>query len=439
VEPVMLEQTFTVTGYKDVWLPAAFEPQSVDLKESSVRWDPELTTLVDPDGLSEGTTYTVQSSLIAPSPKVLDIPIDYSASQYSRYIELPDDIPDQIRQVAEQLTAGEPTTFRKVLAIQDYLKVSGGFEYDESVQLGTEATAMVEFLTTARRGFCQQFATTMAVLLRTLRIPSRVAVGFTPGSFDPQDGLYHVSTRNLHVWVEVLFPGFGWLSFEPTPRRTNPVADAYQHLPSSAGIPSYCAAQGCPQGVSAGGPGTAGPAGGETSGDARRTNQEALDHTRSGTPDRRVISLDPLPPPKRFPIALTVVGIVGLLALLLMVIPPARGAWRRMKVRRARQPRDKILAAYSTFESQAADLGLGRRTGETLWEHRMRLVRRVEFSDGHLDRLTGITGRAAYSVRPVDERLAGEAVDAGRVAIRDMRRATPLARQLLGLYRLPKR
>ena len=71
-------------------------------------------------------------------------------------------------------------------------------------------------------------------MLRTLGFPSRVAIGYTPGQRDPDTGVYHVTTSELHSWVEVLFPTYGWLAFEPTPGRTNPVANEYQHPPSPA-------------------------------------------------------------------------------------------------------------------------------------------------------------------------------------------------------------
>ena len=70
----------------------------------------------------------------------------------------------------------------------------------------------------------------MAVLLRSLGIPTRVAVGFTSGAYDANAGLWRVTSQDAHAWVEVLFPGFGWLAFEPTPGRSNPVA-GYTNLP----------------------------------------------------------------------------------------------------------------------------------------------------------------------------------------------------------------
>ena len=91
---------------------------------------------------------------------------------------------------------------------------------------------LVDFLLDSRRGFCQHFAGAMAVMLRTLGIPARVAVGYTGGRFDPGVDRYVVLDRDAHSWVEVWFPGHGWLPFDPTPGRSAP-------NPASVSSPDY--------------------------------------------------------------------------------------------------------------------------------------------------------------------------------------------------------
>ncbi len=90
-----------------------------------------------------------------------------------------------------------------------------------------DSSALLDFLVNTRRGFCQQFAASMAVMLRSIGIPARVAVGFTAGTFDDETDSLRVTTENAHAWVEVLFPGYGWLTFEPTPGRQNVAAYPY--------------------------------------------------------------------------------------------------------------------------------------------------------------------------------------------------------------------
>src|SRR5436305_11607244 len=75
----------------------------------------------------------------------------------------------------------------------------------------------------------------MAVLLRALEIPARIAIGYTPGTYDAQTQTYTVSSTNAHSWVEVQFPHYGWLPFESTPGRANPTATPYIQLPSTLG------------------------------------------------------------------------------------------------------------------------------------------------------------------------------------------------------------
>ena len=98
------------------------------------------------------------------------------------------------------------------LAIIDHLHT---FAYDRSVSYGAGSDAWTTFLHD-ERGFCQQFAGLMAIMLRELGIPARVAVGFTPGRLSGSD-TYTVTGANLHAWVEVPFVHYGWLTFDPTP------------------------------------------------------------------------------------------------------------------------------------------------------------------------------------------------------------------------------
>ena len=123
-----------------------------------------------------------------------------------------------------------------------------------------DVKSLVNFLTKTKRGFCQQFASAMAVLVRSLGYPARVATGFTPGLYDPKQKVYRVSTTNAHTWVEVMFPGYGWIPFEPTPTRSNPSAASY------LSTPGVCLAATC------------GPAGGgqKTGRRTGKTNQGGL-------------------------------------------------------------------------------------------------------------------------------------------------------------------
>ena len=118
---------------------------------------------------------------------------------------------------AKRLRAGARTPYGAVVAIETWLRSTGGFAYDESPPPTGGLPPLAHFVTEGKRGYCQHFAGAMALMLRFLGIPARVAAGFTSGKYE--DGGWTVTDHNAHAWVEVWFPGYGWLAFDPTPGR----------------------------------------------------------------------------------------------------------------------------------------------------------------------------------------------------------------------------
>ena len=117
---------------------------------------------------------------------------------------------------ARRVVAGARTPYAAVLALESWLRQTGGFSYDESPPRG-QGAPLVAFVTETKAGYCQHFAGAMAAMLRMLGIPARVAVGFTSGT--PDDGAWVVTDHDAHAWVEVWFAGIGWVPFDPTPGR----------------------------------------------------------------------------------------------------------------------------------------------------------------------------------------------------------------------------
>ncbi|HJS26174.1 MAG TPA: transglutaminaseTgpA domain-containing protein [Actinomycetota bacterium] len=212
------------------WLPMPYGAEEVTLPDGGFTYDPLLNQAVVAGGLEEGFEYSVKAGEV-PTAEELDAASAkfLTPEQYGVFTSLPDSIDPEIERIAEQWTAGEPTAYRKVLAIQQRFQV--GFAYDSSVDPAESEGDLLEFLTTDKRGFCQQYATAMAVLVRTLGLPARIAVGYQPGTETPgpfggpavgnhaEDGTFLVKTSDAHAWVEVYFPDHGWLPFEPTPGR----------------------------------------------------------------------------------------------------------------------------------------------------------------------------------------------------------------------------
>jgi len=132
--------------------------------------------------------------------------------------------PDGIRyrplyEVAQQIAGKATNPYAAVVAIEAWLRSSGGFTYDEQPPRARGTAPLVHFVTKTKSGYCQHFAGAMALMLRYLGIPARVAAGFTSGRYDSESGTWTVYDRGAHTWVEVWFKGYGWLPFDPTPAR----------------------------------------------------------------------------------------------------------------------------------------------------------------------------------------------------------------------------
>jgi transglutaminase-like putative cysteine protease len=426
-----VDQRFQFERLTQPWLPAAYDPVAVAIQGAVARYDPEGQFLVAPNGTFQGFTYQVRSQLVAPSPTALDALPPMSGPEVQRYTRLPPDTPRMIYDIAHRLADSAENPYRKTLAIQDYLK---SFRYDIRVRPGHGLNDILYFLTSARAGYCEQFAGSMAVMLRALGIPARVAVGFTPGTYDPKEKVYRVTSQNAHAWVEVLFPKYGWLAFEPTPTRNNPVASPYV---SAGSIVPGVSSAGCPNPPCSNKPAGKGQGARRGGGNTRRVGiDEGV--PRNGLPVGAPFNYRP--PPSRLDrwrgFALRI--LLGVVVLLGLSIPVVKWGRRRVILARARQPRDRILAAYEVLTQQTADLGLGRRTDETPIEYQTRLKRRLPTLDGPLDLLTRLTTEAAYADHAVERAEAEKAFASARRVIREVRRATGRLTRLVGLFRLER-
>jgi transglutaminase-like putative cysteine protease len=224
--------TFTILSGFDSGhaLPMAHTPEEITAGDlGDVTWDPYRGQAFVDGGLDAGLQYTVRSRIVVPTPEELDRVRNLTRQQYGRWTDLPGDLDPRIEEIARDWTEGAVSDYDKVLAIQQRFH-GEGFVYSTDVEPTDDADAVLEFLTQTRTGFCQQYATAMAVLVRELGIPARVAVGYRAGT-EQDDGTYLVQSKDAHAWVEVLFEGYGWLQFEPTPGRgTRPTAQAGTYL-----------------------------------------------------------------------------------------------------------------------------------------------------------------------------------------------------------------
>ena len=396
------------------WLPAAADPFSIALGDDQSARHDLRTGVIELDAeTTEGMTYEIGSEQPWPSTRALNQLIPNNPLGDPRYTALPPDLPPRIQEIAFDVTSGATTPLDEMLALQTYLR---SFTYDDRAEAGHGVDDMLHFLEDSRRGYCEQFAGTMAVLARTLGYPARVAIGFLPGERQ-EDGRFRVTTSQVHAWPEVHFGDYGWLPFEPTPGRSNPSA---QYL-----LPRAL------RGGGSGGP--VGGAGGEP-GSATAVEQRESFQPLPG-------ALEPLGEPAGgrrqncsfwWPVGLVVIGIAF---VVLLAAPPLKALARRIALTRAADGRPRILAAYNWLLSGAADLGLGRRVSETPAEFRERLRANANLPQDAVDRISSLADRALYSRSTPPAGQGEEAVNAARTILRELRREAGLLRTLAAAIR----
>ena len=120
-----------------------------------------------------------------------------------------------LARLADTVTRGARMPYGAVEKLEQWFGAAGTFRYSNHPRV--LSPALVGFVTRTHAGYCQYFAGAMALMLRYLGIPARVAVGFAGGQYDPNQHLWNVTDREAHAWVEVWFDGYGWLPFDPTP------------------------------------------------------------------------------------------------------------------------------------------------------------------------------------------------------------------------------
>ncbi|HEY2420106.1 MAG TPA: transglutaminase domain-containing protein [Neobacillus sp.] len=161
---------------------------------------------------------------------------------YQRYTQLSDGLPPEIKQLAEDITAEEKNWFDKAKAVERYFS-NADYTYDQkNVAYPAQNDDYVyQFLFETKRGYCDNFSTSMAIMLRTIGIPTRWVKGYTGGDFleyskeNSSKQIYEITNNNAHSWVEVFFPNQGWVPFEPTKGFTNEIIVNYTgDAPSSA-------------------------------------------------------------------------------------------------------------------------------------------------------------------------------------------------------------
>ncbi len=169
-------------------------------------------------GLDKGETYTaIGSQSVATAEDLRGAGMEYPDWVAERYLQLPDDLPGRVGEEARRVAGSASNPYDQALAIEAYLRE---FPYNLAVEAAPPNQDVVDFfLFELKQGYFDYHATAMAVMLRTLGIPSRIAVGYALDPEQHQDGVFTVKKNDAYTWVEVWFPRYGWVEFNPTPDR----------------------------------------------------------------------------------------------------------------------------------------------------------------------------------------------------------------------------
>jgi transglutaminase-like putative cysteine protease len=231
----ILTEISAAKDYAQNWLPMPYPATGVDI-DGDWRYEPVGRTLVGDHGEdTRGKRYTVRSLIVQPTAQQLAAAPEAPAALRREFTEVPDSLPQVVYRTARKVTEGAANDYERAVKLQDYFALSGEFTYDTQVQAGSGAAGIARFLRD-KEGFCVHFSYAMASMARTLGIPARVAVGFTPGSIQA-DGTMSVGLRDAHAWPELYFEGVGWTRFEPTPNRGTAPSYTQTEQPGSDGLP----------------------------------------------------------------------------------------------------------------------------------------------------------------------------------------------------------
>jgi hypothetical protein len=379
-----ITQQITVLALQMDWLPAAYAPQAMAAQNTAV--DRGYRVKTDDGSLRfdaltyRGMSYTVRSQIPEPDLDVLSRLADgnpsvvftgaIDANEYDeaaevpeleardlddaeRLLELPPDLPIGIRNLAFQTTRNLDTDFEKAIALESFFRTPGNFIYSTSIVPGHGADDLNDWLLDAesdnyRTGYCEQFATSMAVMARILGIPSRVILGFTPGSL-LEDGRVLVRDRNAHAWVELWMPTQGWVRFDPTPRGDGVNPPTLESLPFD--VAAYLDVPDAP----------APELEFDTTGDALFRGDEDFEipeRVAGGSGGEDEVS-GPSLPSWLGPAALAVLVLFGF-------VPAVKAARRRLRLRRLEN--GDITAAWTEIIDRLTDLGDGPEPSATPFE-----------------------------------------------------------------------
>jgi transglutaminase-like putative cysteine protease len=380
-----------VKGYqtKLSFLPLPYAPKTVTVTGD---WQEAASTLMVYSGQADmsGLKYAVTSTEADPSPSQLTDDRPLPAGITNDYLGFSGPQKAALLKIARRITRKQHSRFGKAEALENWFRDSGTFQYSLSTNVPNGPAGLVQFLTSDRRGYCQQFAYAMAILARLVGIPSRIDVGYTAGSPE-RNGTWKVTEADAHAWPELYFRNAGWLRFEPTPGGITGQG--------TATVPPYVAA--------AGGPGSQGKPGIQASPSPSAAPSASATPGAGGLKPRPRAAGGPggggVLPGRHSSTFQVVLAAIIVLALAAIAPRTARSLVRRRRWLTAAGAAGLAHAAWRELRDDLDDYGLTCRGSESP----RAVARRVsadqdlgESATQALNRIAGAEERARYAAAP---------------------------------------
>ena len=408
--------TIQVDDASGDWLPIPYPSLSISGLTGKWAWENGTLSVRSAATSMAGQRYSVDSLDVQPTLQQMEAA---GSSASNPLAKVPPGLSPIIAATAKKVVGNAKTDFDKAVALQNWFR-GGTFTYSTKAPAtagfdGSGLSVIVPFLK-AKSGYCVHFATTMAVMARTLGIPSRVAVGFLPGTLTHvgKTAVYQVSSSNLHAWPELYFKGVGWVRFEPTPSK-----GFEPNFPSAPGVGATGQSTVDPSGSATSAP-TSGP-----------TRAPKLPPQGDNAPRPSAIGSNSTAPAAGF-------GALGVLAIVLLLATPAtiRIVVRRRRLDRIRQGIDPAGWAWQELRETARDLGVDARESSTPSELASQLAaylasapRRTERARIALLQLHELVEAEAYGV-PAYRYNGEQMADELATILSGLRRATGLGHRI---------
>lgn len=359
-------------NFSTVWLPTPYPVVRSLRVGGDWRFDNRTLDIVDTSQKAQSGGLAYSAVVFTPSFTAGDLNNSFSAPGEiaGPMTFVPNNLPKVIYAVANRVTTGAHTAFQEAVDLQDWFRSKGGFTYSTKTAPGSGMAELARFITTDKVGYCEQFAAAMAVMGRSLGIPSRVVVGFLHGH-KLTGHTWAFTSDDLHAWPEMYFSGYGWVRFEPTPGGRTGASPAYTRQSLLTTGPSASASI------------------------RRPAQRHTIPHTtranRSGAGARYA-----LVPTWAWPAA----GLVALLLLLGATPRLLRDARRRRWLAGGQDPLGLATGVWSELRASALDLRIGWLEDRTVRETLGWLVARIQPTNQQvrdLEELAGFVERARYA------------------------------------------